>query len=56
METKKFNSLIEKYFSGKTTSEENALLRSYMEEVDAARSFDEFAFAKWLDADTEMPE
>ena len=31
METKKFNSLIEKYFSGKTTSEENALLRSYME-------------------------
>ena len=56
METKKFNSLIEKYFSGKTTSEENALLRSYMEEGDAARSFDEFAFAKWQDADTEMPE
>ena len=56
METKRFHSLIEKYFSGKTTSEENALLRSYMEEGDAARSFDEFAFAKWQDADTEMPE
>lgn len=56
METKKFNSLIEKYFSGKTTSEENALLRSYMEDGDAARSFDEFAFAKWQDAYTEMPE
>jgi len=27
-----------------------------MEEGDAARSFDEFAFAKWQDADTEMPE
>ena len=56
METKRFHSLIEKYFSGKTTSEENALLRSYMEDGDAARSFDEFAFAKWQDADTEMPE
>lgn len=56
MESKRFNSLIEKYFSGKTTSEENALLRSYMEEGDAARSFDEFAFSKWQDADTEMPE
>lgn len=54
METKNFNSLIEKYFSGKTTAEEDALLRSYMEEESSADAFDEYAFSKWQDAGTGM--
>ena len=47
MKTNEFHSLIEKYLSGNTTAEENATLRSYMEEGDAARAFDEYASKKW---------
>lgn len=56
METRKFHYLLEKYLSGKTTSEEDATLRSYMEEESSADAFDEYAFSKWQDAVTEMPE
>lgn len=55
MKTNEFHSLIEKYLSGNTTAEENATLRSYMEEGDAARAFDEYASKKWQNAGTEMP-
>lgn len=55
MKTNEFHSLIEKYLSGNTTAEENATLRSYMEEGDAARAFDEYASQKWQNAGTEMP-
>ena len=54
METERFHSLIEKYLSGKTTAEENAILRAMMDEEDAAQAFDEYAFSKWQNAGTGM--